>query len=70
MKTAQVTRMKADWTRKDAAITAALAAFGRNGVPLYVFYPAKGAPIILPELLTPAIVINAIDSAGFNGAAK
>ena len=58
-----VVRMKADWTVKDPVITAALAEFGRNGVPLYVFYPSRGEPIILPELLTPAIVLATIEPA-------
>jgi thiol:disulfide interchange protein/DsbC/DsbD-like thiol-disulfide interchange protein len=61
MAEANVVRMKADWTRKDEAITKALAAFGRNGVPLYVLYPAKGEAEILPEVLTPSIVIAAVD---------
>jgi thiol:disulfide interchange protein/DsbC/DsbD-like thiol-disulfide interchange protein len=57
-----VVRMKADWTRKDAAITAALAEFGRNGVPLYVFYPPKsGEPVVLPEVLTTAVVLSHVD---------
>ena len=58
-----IVRMKADWTVKDPVITAALAEFGRNGVPLYVFYPAKGEPVILPELLTSAIVLAAVEAA-------
>ncbi|MCA3019560.1 MAG: thioredoxin family protein [Rhodocyclaceae bacterium] len=62
MKTRNVVRMKADWTRKDPAITAALAAFGRNGVPLYVLYPPRGEPVILPELLTPTLVLDAISA--------
>ena len=62
MAEANVVRMKADWTRKDEAITKALAAFGRNGVPLYVLYPAKGEAQILPEVLTPSIVIAAVDN--------
>ncbi|MEI6737619.1 MAG: thioredoxin family protein, partial [Pseudomonadota bacterium] len=61
MADANIVRMKADWTRKDTAITAALAEFGRNGVPLYVLYPADGEPRLLPELLTSAIVLSAID---------
>ncbi len=55
-----IVRMKADWTVKDPEITQALAEFGRNGVPLYVFYPAGGEPRILPEVLTPDIVLRGI----------
>ncbi len=53
--------MKADWTHYDAAITALLGEFGRSGVPLYVFYPAAGKPRLLPQLLTPDLVLNALD---------
>ena len=50
-----------DWTRYDEEITHYLERFGRNGVPLYVFYgaPVDGArpePVLLPQILTPAIV--------------
>lgn len=62
-----VTRMRADWSRQDQVITAALAHFGRNGVPLYVFYPAHGEPRVLPEVLTPGIVIDALSSAAGGG---
>jgi thiol:disulfide interchange protein DsbD len=55
-----IVRVKADWTVKDAAITEALAEFGRNGVPLYVFYPATGEAKLLPEILTPAIVLSSL----------
>ena len=57
-----VTLMKGDWTNRDPAITKALAAFGRAGVPLYVIYNAKpgnAAPIVLPQLLTANIVHDA-----------
>ncbi len=50
-----------DWTRSDPAITAELARFGRNGVPLYLVYVRGGEPVLLPQLLTPEIVINALD---------
>ena len=30
--------LRADWTRRDPAITAALASFGRSGVPVYALY--------------------------------
>ena len=54
-----VALLKADWTRRDPAITGALASFGRSGVPLYVYYPADPAaePVVLPALLTPSIVL-------------
>jgi thiol:disulfide interchange protein DsbD len=54
-----VALLKADWTRRDPAITGALASFGRSGVPLYVYYPADSAAdaVILPALLTPAIIL-------------
>ena len=55
-----IVRMKADWTLQDPLITQALAEFGRNGVPLYVFYPPTGAARVLPEVLTPSIVLAAI----------
>jgi thiol:disulfide interchange protein len=54
--------MKGDWTNRDPAITQALAAFGRAGVPLYVVYnskPGSTEPVILPQLLTPSVVQNA-----------
>jgi thiol:disulfide interchange protein len=45
--------LEADWTKQDSAITNALAAFGRNSVPLYLFYPAGGGQaIVLPQILT------------------
>jgi thiol:disulfide interchange protein DsbD len=57
-----ITAMKGDWTNSDPAITEALKSFGRVGVPLAVYYPAgKGsAPIVLPELLTEKIVLEAL----------
>jgi len=57
-----VVRMKADWTRNDENITRALRRFGRNGVPLYLLYGAKGeAPQILPQVLTPDNVLSHLD---------
>jgi thiol:disulfide interchange protein DsbD len=57
-----VVRMRADWTVQDPEITAALAEFGRNGVPLYVYYPKGGEARVLPEILTPGVVLDAIAS--------
>ncbi len=49
-----------DWTNRDPAITAFLQANNRDGVPLYVVYPAQGAPTLLPQVLTPALVTRAL----------
>lgn len=59
----RVTLMVADWTSYDPEITAYLASFMRNGVPLYVYYPPHGEPLVLPQILTPAIVRDAINGA-------
>lgn len=48
---ARFTLLRADWTRRDPAITAALAQLGRNGVPVYVVYRPGRAPVVLSELL-------------------
>jgi thiol:disulfide interchange protein DsbD len=56
--------LKADWTNRDAAIARALAAEGRVGVPLYLVYGAGGgAPKVLPQLLTPGVVAQALEAA-------
>ncbi len=57
-----VTLMKGDWTNRDPAITKALAAFGRAGVPLYVVYnskPGVAEPVVLPQILTAGVVQSA-----------
>jgi thiol:disulfide interchange protein len=54
--------LTADWTNPDPAITAALARFGRSGVPLYVLYPPRGEPKVLPQILTPDILIDALNT--------
>ena len=56
----QVTLLRADWTRRDPAITAALNQLGRSGVPVYVLYASGRAPVVLSELLTPAQVHDAL----------
>ncbi len=61
-----------DWTDYDANIAAFLARFGRNGVPLYLVYSGEpGAePEILPQLLTPGIVLDALERAGVPAVAE
>jgi thiol:disulfide interchange protein DsbD len=48
----KVQLLRADWTRRDPAITAALSALGRNGVPVYVLYQAGRAPVVLSEIIS------------------
>ena len=58
--------VKGDWTNRDADIAAYLNEFNRDGVPLYVYYPAadgkgmRNEPIVLPQILTPSIVLKTI----------
>ncbi|OYY95668.1 MAG: protein-disulfide reductase [Polaromonas sp. 28-63-22] len=47
-----VALLRADWTRRDPAVTAALAQLGRSGVPVYVLYKPGRAPVILSEILS------------------
>jgi thiol:disulfide interchange protein DsbD len=64
LKAAGVVYLVADWTNRDGAIAKALEAEGRVGVPLYLLYDAKGdAPKVLPQLLTPPLVIHALEAA-------
>ncbi len=54
--------LKADWTDGNEEVTRALAGYGRNGVPLYVLYgPGAAQPAMLPEVLTPGIVLAALE---------
>jgi thiol:disulfide interchange protein/DsbC/DsbD-like thiol-disulfide interchange protein len=60
-----VVALRADWTKSDQDITSALASYGRQGVPLYVVYPRDPGrpPRVLPEVITPGIVLAALDDA-------
>jgi thiol:disulfide interchange protein DsbD len=57
---ADVALLRADWTRRDAAITQALTALGRSGVPVYVLYGPRGERRLLPEVLQRDTLIDAI----------
>ena len=48
----KVTLLRADWTRRDPVISAALAQLGRNGVPVYVIYQSGKAPVVMSEILS------------------
>ncbi len=47
-----VALLRADWTRRDPAVTAALTQLGRSGIPVYVIYKPGRAPVILSEILS------------------
>jgi len=50
--TKKVALLRADWTRRDPAVTAALTQLGRSGVPVYVIYKPGRAPVLLSEILS------------------
>ncbi len=57
----RVALLRADWTRRDAAISAELARLGRSGVPVYAIYkPGQSMPTLLPELLSPQVLRDAL----------
>ena len=54
---------KADWTNRSDKIKNALNRYGRNSVPLYVYYPSsKETPIILPQILTNGIMLQTLST--------
>jgi len=57
---AGVVALSADWSRYDPEITAALEAFGRSGVPLYLMYSPDGSVQVLPQSLTNGIIADAV----------
>ncbi len=60
---ARVELRKADWTQKDERIAKILESHGRSGVPLYLYYDfssGDGKPRILPEILTPGMVLDVV----------
>ena len=53
--------LRADWTRQDPRITETLSALGRNALPVYAIYtPGQAAPRLLPEVLSPSLVLDEI----------
>jgi thiol:disulfide interchange protein len=55
-----VTSLKGDWTNQNPEITGFLQQFGRSGVPLYLLYTGNGKPVVLPQILTAASVVDAL----------
>ncbi|MCQ8242365.1 protein-disulfide reductase DsbD family protein [Rhizosaccharibacter radicis] len=59
-----VALLKGDWTNRDDAITAFLHEHGRDGVPFYMFYPARAEGRVLPQILTPGAMLRLLDEPG------
>jgi DsbC/DsbD-like thiol-disulfide interchange protein/cytochrome c biogenesis protein CcdA len=54
--------VKADWTKYDPVITSALSHYGRNSIPLYVYYSSRqGEEKNLGETITVQGLINTLD---------
>ncbi len=56
----QVAYLKGDWTSRNPEITRLLEKFGRSGVPLYVLYRGGREPVVLPQILTQSLVLDAL----------
>lgn len=63
-KNKDISYLEADWTNQNSEISNYLTSFGRSGVPLYIYYPKSGEPVVLPQLLTESIVIDALSGKG------
>ena len=61
-----VVKLLGDWTNRDETITRMLRRHGRSGVPFYAVFPAGRLddPIVLPEVITRSLVIDALREAG------
>jgi len=61
----RVLLLRADWTRRDAAISAELSRLGRSGVPVYAVYtPGAAGPQLLSEILSVSEVLEALRGPG------
>ncbi len=63
LKQDRVAMLRGDWTNHSAAIAGELTRYGRSGVPLYLLYPPgrDGRASVLPQILTPSLVLDALD---------
>jgi cytochrome c biogenesis protein CcdA len=61
---ADVKVLEGDFTTRDPALARTLAAHGRSGVPLYLFYGDAAEPKILGQILTVDDLVSAANSSG------
>ncbi|KQP76902.1 thiol:disulfide interchange protein [Methylobacterium sp. Leaf111] len=62
LKARGITALKGDWTNQNPEITRLLERHGRSGVPLYLLYSGAGEPTVLPQILTPGLVLEALQA--------
>ncbi|PSJ19735.1 thiol:disulfide interchange protein, partial [Halomonas sp. ND22Bw] len=62
LKARGITYLKGDWTNQNPEITRLLERHGRSGVPLYLLYAGSGEPVVLPQILTPGLVLEALQA--------
>jgi thiol:disulfide interchange protein DsbD len=56
-----IATLRGDWTNRDAQVTGELAKYHRSAVPFNeVWVPGRPTPIVLPEILTPGVVLRAV----------
>lgn len=62
MASKNIALLRADWTRRDPAVTAALARLGRNGIPVYAIYKNGQPTQVLSEVISVEEVRAALTS--------
>lgn len=57
-----IVALEGDWTRRDPVITREIQKFGHSGVPTNIIFRPDGSSSLLPEVLTPSIVLYSLES--------
>ena len=57
----RIAHLKGDCTNRNPETTRLLEKFGLSGVPLYVLYRAGPDPLLLPQILTQSLVLEALE---------
>lgn len=68
LKARGITYLKGDWTNQNPEITRLLERHGRSGVPLYLLYAGSKEPTVLPQILTPGLVLEALSTVSVSAA--
>lgn len=60
LKDGGVVTLVGDWTNSDPAISRFLAQHGRNSIPFYLYYAPGKPPVVLPQILGPNTLSEAV----------